>query len=47
MALEEAKAQYTLFEINLNNKPDWLTSIVNPAGEVSSSLATECGVAFK
>jgi hypothetical protein len=44
MALEEAKAQYTLFQINLKEKPEWLTSIVNPAGEVSSSSVKIFGV---
>ncbi|KAI0777317.1 hypothetical protein BD413DRAFT_175854 [Trametes elegans] len=34
IALAEAKAQYTRFEIDLQNKPDWYASKVNPASKV-------------
>ncbi|GBE89240.1 glutathione S-transferase C-terminal-like protein [Sparassis crispa] len=34
LALEEAKAPYTKFQINLQNKPDWYAPLVNPASKV-------------
>jgi len=34
LALEEAKADYTRFEIDLKNKPDWYAPKVNPASKV-------------
>ncbi|KAL6302571.1 glutathione S-transferase C-terminal-like protein [Sparassis latifolia] len=34
LALEEAKADYTKFEIDLSNKPEWYAPLVNPASKV-------------
>ncbi|KAL0957908.1 hypothetical protein HGRIS_000089 [Hohenbuehelia grisea] len=34
LALEEAKAEYTRFEIDLQNKPEWYAPKVNPASKV-------------
>ncbi|GAB1517246.1 hypothetical protein RhiTH_000290 [Rhizoctonia solani] len=34
IALQEAKADYTLYEIDLANKPDWYAPKVNPASKV-------------
>ena len=34
IALEEAKAKYTLFTIDISNKPAWFTELVNPVGKV-------------
>ena len=34
IALAEAKADYTRFEIDLRNKPDWYVPKVNPVGKV-------------
>ena len=36
IALSEAKAEYTLYQIDHLNKPDWFTKLVNPVGKVSS-----------
>ncbi|OBZ78282.1 Glutathione S-transferase U23 [Grifola frondosa] len=33
IALEEAKAKYTYFEIDLQNKPEWFVTKVNAAGK--------------
>lgn len=37
MALEEAGAKYTNYEIDLNHKPEWYVTKINPAskGEIS------------
>lgn len=34
IALEEAKAQYTAYQIDLKNKPEWYAPKVNPASKV-------------
>ena len=34
IALTEAKAKFTRYEIDLKNKPDWYAPKVNPVGEV-------------
>lgn len=34
IALAEAKVEYTRFEIDLRNKPDWYVPKVNPVGKV-------------
>ncbi|EMD34654.1 hypothetical protein CERSUDRAFT_116831 [Gelatoporia subvermispora B] len=34
LALEEAKAKYTRYEVDLSNKPEWYTPKVNPMGKV-------------
>jgi glutathione S-transferase len=34
LALQEAKADMTRYEIDLQNKPDWYASRVNPASKV-------------
>ncbi|KAJ7093435.1 thioredoxin-like protein [Mycena belliarum] len=34
LALAEAKVDYTRFEVDMVNKPEWYTSKVNPAGKV-------------
>lgn len=34
IALREAKAEYTLYEVDLRNKPSWFVDKVNPAGKV-------------
>ena len=34
MALAEAKAPFTRFEIDLQNKPEWYAPRVNPASKV-------------
>lgn len=34
IALAEAKASYSAYEINLQDKPDWYAPLVNPAGKV-------------
>ncbi|OCH88395.1 hypothetical protein OBBRIDRAFT_795290 [Obba rivulosa] len=34
LALAEAKAKYTRYEIDLTNKPEWYAHQVNPAGKV-------------
>ncbi|OCH86934.1 hypothetical protein OBBRIDRAFT_796655 [Obba rivulosa] len=34
LALEEAKAKYTRYEIDLTNKPEWYAPQVNPASKV-------------
>ncbi|KDN51872.1 hypothetical protein RSAG8_00423, partial [Rhizoctonia solani AG-8 WAC10335] len=33
IALEEAKADYTTYEIDLSNKPEWYAPKVNPASK--------------
>ena len=38
MALVEAKAEYTVHEINLQDKPSWFVQKVNPIGQVLHSL---------
>jgi glutathione S-transferase len=37
MALEEAKAKYTRYEVDLWNKPEWFVAKVNPVGKVSQN----------
>ncbi|KAF4605748.1 hypothetical protein EYR40_004538 [Pleurotus pulmonarius] len=34
IALREAKAEYTRFEVDLLNKPSWFTEKVNPTGQI-------------
>ena len=34
IALQEAKAEYTLYDIDLQNKPEWYAPKVNPASKV-------------
>ena len=34
LALEHAKAEYTVCDVNLLDKPDWYTKKINPAGRV-------------
>ncbi|KAG5653856.1 hypothetical protein H0H81_009935 [Sphagnurus paluster] len=34
LALEETKLEYTRFEIDLQNKPEWYAPLVNPASKV-------------
>ena len=41
MALKETKADYTRFEVDLHNKPEWYAQ-VNPAGKVSSLSDAIC-----
>ncbi|ELU43933.1 Glutaredoxin domain-containing protein [Rhizoctonia solani AG-1 IA] len=38
IALQEAKADYTLYEIDLANKPDWYAPKVNPASKGVSTI---------
>jgi len=35
LALEEAKAKYVTYYVDLKDNPVWFTSIVNPEGKVS------------
>ena len=37
-ALEHAKAEYTVCDVNLLDKPEWYTKKINPAGRVRYSL---------
>ncbi|KAF8886807.1 hypothetical protein BD779DRAFT_1529794 [Infundibulicybe gibba] len=39
LALEEAKINYTRYEIDLQNKPDWYAPQVNPASKVPALAA--------
>lgn len=37
LALEEVKADYKFYTLNVMNKPEWFTAQVNPAGKVRPS----------
>ena len=38
IALAQAMAEYTLYNVDLDNKPDWFSEKVNPTGKVRSSV---------
>ena len=37
LALEHAKAEYTVCDVNLLDKPEWYTKKINPVGRVRYS----------
>lgn len=42
IALAEAKAEFTRYEIDLRNKPEWYLPKVNPVGKVNHALLVRC-----